>query len=97
MIFNNICIHVLSNKNILFIIDKKSYKYIENKIAEFKLYIDKNGVHSIELSFHNWITSSKSKHLLSHKGIFLKRASDKNYREIATDQYYKGDQIDTSH
>jgi hypothetical protein len=97
VILNHICIHVLANKNISFLINKKSYKYVENKIAEFKLYIDENDVHSIEISFDKWITSSKSKHLLSHKEIFLKRVSDKNYREIATDQYYKDDQTNTSH
>lgn len=96
-IFNQICINVLLDENISHLIDKQSYEYIENKISEFKLYNLNNKDSSLDENFHNWIEDENTKYLISHKQIFLKRTFDSNHREIATDQYHKDDQTNTSH
>jgi len=96
-ISNQICADTLSQDKILKVVNKLSYKSIEEKIVEFKIYYKENHKIHLEQALSLWLKKKENYPYLTYKELILKRIKKSNYRSLATDQMYKDDQIDISH
>lgn len=73
----SLCTEILTHQNIEHYLNKMSYSFLERKIKDFVVFIQKNSQqdHSIEKNFHLWIKSEESNYaFLDHKIIIQKRA-----------------------
>lgn len=96
-ISEEICADTLLNEDIMHLVNKRSYKSIEKSITKFKSFYEENSKLTIEAALDKWLSKKENFTYHYHKEIILKRVKESNRREIATDQSYTDDQINTFH